>query len=665
LKIDGEFFSAFLDDKGNIQRITFRDKIFEPPITYTLFEMNGETAQVKKIPSQEGLTLGLTAKGASGKLSVSSGKEIKLHLDPDRRESSKDIGIVMIFPLEAEFHLPEVYNLGRKIDQDMPIRKWHSVRLSYNFFLVDLKDFWLRFMVKQTGKRNPSVYISRHPKMFVVTFTWNVADDGLIAAFASMDEALKDYEDWLEKGLGFKKLRDDPQVPEWVHNVKLFLFIDMMRSYGEIAHDYNDIINLAKDLKKIGCPKDTLLYIPGHNGAYDSAYPSYEPDSELGGAEKFKEMMETLHKNGYRVMMHTNGWGLDPCHPKIDEYLKYVLKDEEGNYEGWQTGGKIWGGTYPASRSLKFQTDKIPLNGPHKAKAFSFETVYVPDTCEALVTVGNLEFQDARVRLTMNRRSMLTPPRWFRDHDEYAFLFPFQLNEGLNKARIEVVGEAEPDWNKAWYQIRYSFIPISGNTYPILRADTHNPEWIKIFVDEVASVVRKYDIDSLHIDATHYERDKDVLDKLKAELPSIPIGGEEIGIMADLGYLTFCQNARQSVLTYADITQTLGTTRRRYIPDRSEIEEEYKWLGKQSLVSSFVKDYLYLYPHLGVPTAFVRYYTIGTWVPPPPTPRRREEQWKALRNSRTLGYIPGLRLNYREYGLDQETVKAIREVATY
>ena len=68
----------------------------------------------------------------------------------------------------------------------------------------------------------------------------------------------------------------------------------MMRPNWMISHDYNDVINLTEELAEIGCPKDTLIYIPGWNGAYDSSYPAYQPCAELGGVRKFNEMIETV-----------------------------------------------------------------------------------------------------------------------------------------------------------------------------------------------------------------------------------------------------------------------------------------------------------------------------------------------------------------------------------
>jgi hypothetical protein len=43
-------------------------------------------------------------------------------------------------------------------------------------------------------------------------------------------------------------------------------------------------------------------------------------------------------------------------------------------------------------------------------------------------------------------------------------------------------------------------------------------------------------------------------------------------------------------------------------------------------------------------------------------PPRKEELWKTLADVRRLDYTPGIRVNYRKYGLDADAKKAIREL---
>jgi hypothetical protein len=496
-----------------------------------------------------------------------------------------------------------------------------------------------------------------------VTFIWNPDAAVTINAFSSLDAAVADYERWLETELHIKKMECDPYLPQWVHNVRLILTMDMMRPNGEISHDYSDIIELAGELKEIGCSRDTLIYIPGWNGAYDSGEPRYRPCSELGGKEKFAEMIDTLHRSNFRIMIHTNPYAIDPYHPNFDRLEKYAIRDDDGNYAGWQIGsGKFTIGPHriaPPSRPLKVPSRKIDVEGPSAAKCLSFET-YVPDNCEALITFGSPGLADSRIRLTTNGRSVSTPQGWFKNNDQYDFPFPFNLVTGKNRITVEVLGEEKKNWTKSWYRIRYSFIPLNPYTawsYPILIADTSNPEWIKIFVDEVVSVVREFNIDSVHLDSASYNDRKQLLDLLKKNLPDIPMGCEFLKDLRDLGYWTFSQHAGQSLTGYLNPPIEIAS-----LPDRNGIESVYSWLNKSSSVNNFLKSYLYFYPHLCAADAFVPVGKVTSAFPPRISPKNKKDLWKVLQNARNLQYIPTLRLNYREYGLDIETRKAIQSI---
>jgi hypothetical protein len=101
-------------------------------------------------------------------------------------------------------------------------------------------------------------------------------------------------------------MRDRPNLPSWVHDVSLVITLDMLHSHWEIANSYEDAARIAGELGKIGCPRGTLFYLPGWNGAYDSTYPTYRPHPELGGDKGFRGMMDAMHANGFRIMIHTN-----------------------------------------------------------------------------------------------------------------------------------------------------------------------------------------------------------------------------------------------------------------------------------------------------------------------------------------------------------------------
>jgi hypothetical protein len=364
-------------------------------------------------------------------------------------------------------------------------------------------------------------------------------------------------------------------------------------------------------------------------------------------------------------MVHTNPWGVDPSHPDIDRLLQYVVKDRDGKYAGFQTASHTkWGQMAPRFRMLKFRTDQIAIDAPKGSagKAFRFETGTVPDGCEALLTFGGIQ-GTGRLAVTIGRRLLKTPPGWFEKNTECTIEFPFLLKAGKNKVAIETEGEI--NLSEPWYRIHDCRIPpdpYATWSYPILFADTHNPEWNKIFVENVAQAVEKYHIDAIHCDATEYEWNKPVYQALKERLPNLPVSGEGFNTFSCLGYYALAQSHLIQTLTgYLDIMR--GTMHQGSIPDTSKMDELLAWLNKESPVSYFVDDYMRVYPHLCAANGFVPISKVCNHSESAMSPRDPDYQWKFIRDANRLHCIPGLRLNYRDCGLDKDTKKAIREIA--
>ena len=665
--VAGEGFSTAFDERGNLQEIRLGDQAVVLPVAYTQYELDGELCEVRQLQEGASLSFRLVAGESSGTLSIASGKEVALHLEPDQEDGAKEASLTVFVPVHAMIHLAEHRNIGRRIDREMPVGETYRCKLTYNFLLIDAAGTWIRFRASGVGYSRAEVEIARHPEMFALTFKWPVDVDAYLAAFASMQEALADSKQLIERTFGIRKLRDESRrLPEWLHNVKLVITADMMRSNWEITHDYGDVLKLARELKAIGCAQDTLFYIPGWQGAYDSTHPTYWPHPELGGEATFRAMVDGLHEGGFRVMIHSTGWGIDPYHPDIDGLDKLVMRDEDGDYRGWQVQRK-W---HPAKRSLRFRTERIPVVAKKGAKDFTFETVTIPDRCEALTTLGGVDAGQARIRLTVDRRRISSPPGWFAAHSEYRYPFPLLLQPGENQVRVEVIGEGEPDWEGSWFQVRYCFTPLNPYnswTWPILMADMSAPEFQEVFIKSISTVVREFGIDAVHVDATFFHPPevaspaRGLLYKLREALPGIPICGEAVLSFEALGYWALSQGARQGLIDYPDVRRP--PSEQGSLPAKGEFEARYRWLNNPSPVCSFAKDYCYDYPHLCAANAFVPVGKVCNIFPPRRTPRTSAEQWNVLREARRLDHIPGLRVNYREYGLDDETRAAILELA--
>ena len=222
---------------------------------------------------------------------------------------------------------------------------------------------------------------------------------------------------------------------------------------------------------------------------------------------------------------------------------------------------------------------------------------------------------------------------------------------------------AEAPQSDLWYRIRYSFIPESPYspwTWAILRANTSHPGCIRVFVENVSSVVKEFGIDAVHVDAISFGWSPEVRKlfyQLRDALPGIPINTELYTEFQGLGYWTFSQNATQSL-----IAKRQSPEEQQSLPVKCGLPELFSWLDKPSPVCDFAREYIRTYPYLCDINAFGPVGKVCNIFPPCLMPVKIEEHWRVLRDANQLGYIPTPRVNFREYGLDKETGKAIREL---
>ena len=137
---------------------------------------------------------------------------------------------------------------------------------------------------------------------------------------------------------GFGRLRvpGEPALPSRIFAIAIppgatlvDVTFDMGRSNGDAAHTYQHLIDLANELYKCGAKGGILFYLPGWCGKYDAEYPDYTPEKWLGGERKFREMVNVLHRCGYRVQLHFLPWGADPFSPEFNSIKHLATRRAE------------------------------------------------------------------------------------------------------------------------------------------------------------------------------------------------------------------------------------------------------------------------------------------------------------------------------------------------
>jgi hypothetical protein len=585
---------------------------------------------------------------------------IALTAQAEQNGADTQLRLTMGFPAETVFHVPEAFNIVRQLDVEMPPGREYSCRRGLNFIVVETPALAIAVRSEdgspweRLGQANRSVV--RTATGFLFSISVPLGQRVVLSTHSDIISAGKWFTDWMEHGLGIIPWSKRQSSPDWISSTRLFITVDMLRSTGELAHSYEDLEMLCRELAFAGCPKETVFYIPGWNGPYDAAYPDYRPRAELGGESAFGRMMEAVHSHGFRIMIHTNPEGLDPYHHNIDAMLKYAVKDREGRYAGFQTPSAtkhgIWG---PPFRFLPFASRRQPIRLLGNGNDRTLMTVRIPDSCEACITLGGLGGLAGLISLSHGERTIRSPEGWFEAHNEFTFPFALRLQAGCNQIRF-----AGPSGlpSGAWYRIHDCRVPTNPYaiwTHPILSGDVDNDKWNALVIGNIAETVERYDIDVVHCDASDFEGARRFFMALRKRLPHTAIGGEYYFTLSGLGFLDFSQSwHNQSLVEYADIVQT-DTDFHQFMPDPSALAESLAWLDKPSPLVGLTDGFTRIYPHLCHADAFVPVGKVCTCSDAVVSPFDVTRLRRILDDSVRLGYIPGIRVNYREYGLDEHT----------
>jgi hypothetical protein len=448
----------------------------------------------------------------------------------------------------------------------------------------------------------------------------------------SLEDAAAKYRKWMEWSFSLQPVKETPGL-EWLDDLKLIIILDMGRSNGDIAHSYQHCIDLASELYKAGAKGGILFYLPGWCGKYDAEYPDYTPKDWLGGEEKFKEMVDVLHECGYRVMLHYLQWGADPFSPDFQEikHLAAEGADLEHPPVGWRC---CW-----PEMELDYDSERQKIKAQLKAAAATFSTLSLPPEppyFEGKITLGGIGSYAGRVRLSMNARSLPAPQGHFLDHDSYTFPYTFLVYEGENEVTLEFSEAEVPDLSGAWYRIHGVVYSDFIHAYPIVRMDTTNDEWVELFTSRVIDIVRKYSIDAVHLDASStwdidapdYEIDR----RLSRALPGIAFS-TEVPNVPTMAMFPLSQNG--------------------HMPEHPD---KYS-----PLAHLILKPYRKMYWHLCGANGFVPVAQVCNCRPEPRpvSEEDREDLRQAFRQAPQFGMTMTMRVNYRDYGLDEETREAV------
>lgn len=142
-----------------------------------------------------------------------------------------------------------------------------------------------------------------------------------------------------------------------------------MTGYSRVMTTFDQVADMADDLKTLGVDKCMILLGGWNRMGYDREHVDMWPPSErAGGISGLKRACERARKHGYFFALHDNYNDFYPDAPSYDE--KYIIKDKDGSIRQ----GGIWDGGLChvmcsavqgqfLQRNLNLILEFIPLNG--------------------------------------------------------------------------------------------------------------------------------------------------------------------------------------------------------------------------------------------------------------------------------------------------------------
>ena len=279
---------------------------------------------------------------AHGDLEITGGGAITIrcraqaHPERNPEDTISNVSITFPFPVNTEIHVDDTIwavehmPVGKSVTG---IKGWWLQQ----FLLASCGGLWTRIGSKSTTRYFPGITLGRTEDCATITWQWQPKSPFpkswetpalRLETFDSLDSAVEDYKTWADMAFSYRKLEKNPYAPAWLLNTRLVLALDLWLCDGTVLHDFQDVRNLISELNTLGIPKDTIIYLTGWHYPYDGHYPEYKAAERLGGDSGLRAVVTAARSAGYKVMLHTNYWGMDPRLPDFPEFAGHEATNE-------------------------------------------------------------------------------------------------------------------------------------------------------------------------------------------------------------------------------------------------------------------------------------------------------------------------------------------------
>ncbi len=240
---------------------------------------------------------------------------------------------------------------GQVLNEEMPIDTTLSYKYPFwwnaQFVIGANKDdgFWIH--TKDAGPNFKMLRVRKEQNGFALTYGFE-ANAPLVSKILEATWYLDCYAGswkipvdihraWLEPAFDLTPLGQNPHFPQWANNINFVLELwGMRKDRPEPHHTFEQMIERLEQWRELHDPQQTLVYLPGFaEHGIDSHAPDYNPSKELGGEAKFKQLVDTAHEFGYRVMIHTNVLAMTFTHRLFPKFKEHQVVDLFDRTQGW------------------------------------------------------------------------------------------------------------------------------------------------------------------------------------------------------------------------------------------------------------------------------------------------------------------------------------------
>lgn len=231
---------------------------------------------------------------------------------------------------------------------------WRTLTSPYLVFLLESGNY-LYIRCLDTTVREKRFFIKKEDKGMRIDIVQDEDGTTISSSFhcpkiewgitSNLPDIYEKQSEIVQKTYDLKPFGDPRITPSWLKDISLVVTLHMEAFTGHIFHTYEQALEDIKKLVEWLPGNRILVYLPGWEGRYYYKYGNYCPDDRLGGPEKLKELVDSLHDLGCKVM---GMYGINMANKNIPAIKEIVEETEFVSVSGarYHCGSVDWEGAH-------------------------------------------------------------------------------------------------------------------------------------------------------------------------------------------------------------------------------------------------------------------------------------------------------------------------------